>query len=74
MQPVLFVDEYLARTPQAIIDPPPLITGDDLKQLGLQPGPGFKTLLDEIRDAQLNDEIATRDEAMSLARQLADVE
>ncbi len=68
MQPVLFVDEYLARTPQSTIDPPPLITGDDLKQLGLKPGPDFKPLLDAIRDAQLNDQISTRDQALALAR------
>ena len=68
LQPVLFVDEYLARTPPSIIDPPPLITGDDLKSLGLRPSPEFKRLLDEIRDAQLNDEIATREEALQLAR------
>ena len=67
MQPVLFVDEYLARTPQTVIDPPPLITGDDLKSLGLKPGPDFKTLLDTIRDAQLNDQIITRDQALALA-------
>ena len=71
MQPVLFVDEYLARTPQSVIDPPPLITGDDLKSLGLKPGPAFKTLLDEIRDAQLNDEITTHAAAMEMARTLA---
>ena len=71
MQPVLFVDEYLARTPQSVIDPPPLMTGDDLKSLGLKPGPEFKTLLDEIRDAQLNDEITTHAAAMEMARTLA---
>lgn len=68
MQPVLFVDEYLVRTPPSIIDPPPLISGDDLKSLGLKPGPDFKTLLDTIRDAQLNDQITTRDQALALAR------
>ena len=67
MQPVLFVEEYLARTPQSIIDPPPLITGDDLKQLGLKPGPGFKPLLDAIRDAQLNGEITTSEAARERA-------
>ena len=71
MRPVLFCDEYLARTPQSVIDPPPLITGDDLKSLGLKPGPEFKTLLDEIRDAQLNDEITTHAAAMEMARTLA---
>ncbi|MBC8112988.1 MAG: CCA tRNA nucleotidyltransferase, partial [Candidatus Saccharimonas sp.] len=66
MQPVLFCDEYLARTPQSVIDPPPLMTGDDLKSLGLKPGPGFKTLLDAVRDAQLNSEIATHEQALVL--------
>ena len=69
MRPVLFVNEYLARTPQAEIDPPPLITGDDLKLLGLQPGPRFKTLLDDIRDAQLNGDITTVEEARQMATQ-----
>ena len=68
MQPVLFVDEYLTRTPQAEINPPPLITGDDLKELGLLPGPRFKTLLDDIRDAQLNGDITTVEEARTLAQ------
>ncbi len=68
MRPVLFVSEYLARTPQAEINPPPLITGDDLKLLGLQPGPRFKTLLDDIRDAQLNGDIKTCEEARTLVQ------
>ena len=67
MQPVLFCDEYLTRTPLSVIDPPPLITGDDLKSLGLKPGPEFKTLLDAIRDAQLNGEITTHEQALALA-------
>ena len=67
MQPVLFCDEYLARTPQSVIDPLPLISGDDLKSLGLKPGPEFKTLLDSIRDAQLNGEITTHEQALALA-------
>ena len=68
LRPVLFCDEYLARTPPSVIDPPPLITGDDLKSLGLKPGPEFKTLLDAIRDAQLNGEIAAHEQALDLAR------
>ena len=70
MRPVLFCDEYLASTPQSVIDPPPLISGDDLKSLGLKPGPEFKTLLDAIRDAQLNGEIATHDGAVSLVKRI----
>ncbi len=70
MQPVLFCDEYLAQTPPSVIDPPPLITGDGLKSLGLHPGPAFKSLLEAIRDAQLNNEISSPDQAVALAKKL----
>lgn len=71
MQPVLFCDEFIARTPQAVIDPPPLITGDILKSLGLNPGPAFKNLLEAVRDAQLNDQILTPEQAIELVTTLA---
>ncbi len=70
MQPVLFCDEYLAQTPSSVIDPPPLITGDGLKSLGMNPGPAFRTLLETIRDAQLNNEITSPDQAVALAKKL----
>jgi tRNA nucleotidyltransferase/poly(A) polymerase len=54
------------------LDPPPLITGDDLKQAGLTPGPIFKTILEAARDAQLEGKIATREEALALARRLVE--
>jgi poly(A) polymerase len=66
-----FVDVFLERTPPEEIDPPPLVTGSDLIQLGLSPGPRFKALLTALRDAQLNGEISTHEEALELARQLA---
>lgn len=70
--PVLFCEEYLSRTPPDVIDPPPLVTGNDLIQIGLTPGPPFKDLLETIRDAQLNGDVATRDDALRLAAQLRD--
>lgn len=70
LRPVMFCEEYLSRTPQSVIDPPPLITGDVLKSLGMNPGPAFKSLLETIRDAQLNDQIASPEQAISLARTL----
>lgn len=70
LRPVLFCEEYLARTPTAVIDPPVLITGEDLKRQGMSPGPAFKMILDSIRDAQLNLEISTFDEAIALAAEL----
>jgi tRNA nucleotidyltransferase/poly(A) polymerase len=55
--------------PAAELDPPPLITGDDLKQLGIPPGPAYRDLLDNVRDAQLERRIITRDEALRLIGQ-----
>jgi tRNA nucleotidyltransferase/poly(A) polymerase len=47
--------------------PTPLITGDDLTAAGATPGPKFKTALDAAYDAQLENRIQTRDQAMELA-------
>jgi poly(A) polymerase len=52
------------------LDPPPLITGDDLVLHGLEPGPHFKTLLDAVREAQLEGTIRTPEEAMALVLRL----
>lgn len=42
---------------------PPLLTGDDLIELGMKPGPKIGALLHEIRDKQLADELKTAREA-----------
>jgi hypothetical protein len=42
---------------------PPLLTGLDLIELGLKPGPALGKLLAEIREKQLQDELTTPDEA-----------
>ncbi len=62
---VEFCAFYLREQPDGPINPPPLVTGNDLAGLGLKPGPRFKTLLDEIREAQLEGEIHNRDEALA---------
>jgi poly(A) polymerase len=67
-----FCEEFLQKTPRAEIDPPPLLTGDDLIALGLSPGPRFREMLDQVRDAQLNGEIHTRDDALDLVRKLGE--
>lgn len=51
--------------PSEELNPHPLLTGDDLKQLGLSPGPRFKELLDALRDAQLDKIVQTRDQALA---------
>lgn len=62
--PVLFCEQFLEATPPDVLNPPPLITGNDLITLGLKPGPRFKQLLEEVRDAQLNGELKDRDAAL----------
>jgi poly(A) polymerase len=66
---VQFCERFLARTPANEIDPPPLITGDDLILAGLSPGARFKELLEVVRDAQLEGKIGTRDEALELVNE-----
>lgn len=61
----------LAREPQIR---PPLITGHDLIQLGMKPGPALGRLLAEIRELQLQDELKTRAAALRWAkRRLAEI-
>jgi poly(A) polymerase len=69
---VLFVEDYLRDASAEDLNPPPLLTGADLIAAGLEPGPRFKPLLDAIRDAQLNGEVRTRDEALAALRRLLD--
>ena len=42
---------------------PPLLTGGDLIQLGVKPGPAMGALLTELRDLQLGEELTTAGEA-----------
>lgn len=44
------------------------ITGDDLKLLGLVPGPLYKTLLDLVRDRQLETPETTKEEYLELIK------
>jgi poly(A) polymerase len=46
----------------------PIVTGDDLVLIGLCPGPGFKTLLDALLDAQLEGRLTSKEEGLELAR------
>ena len=54
--------------PPEQLNPPPLVTGDDLKVLGIPPGKRYSELLRKIRDAQLDGEVKTKAEALALIR------
>jgi hypothetical protein len=47
----------------------PFITGEDLQNvLGLRPSPLFQDILDKLYDAQLDEKIKTKHQALELAR------
>lgn len=62
---VEFCVHFLEKEPAGPINPPPLLTGDDLMRHGLTPGPHFATILDQVRDAQLEGLIDTKDQALN---------
>jgi poly(A) polymerase len=67
---VMHCEELLQRTPPEKLDPPPFVTGDDLIARGLPPGKRIREILDTIREAQLNEEVTTKEEAFRLLDQL----
>lgn len=67
---VEFCERLLREKRPDELNPPPLLTGDDLRAMGLTPGPAFKRLLDAVRTAQLDGDVRTRDEAEALVRGL----
>ena len=69
-----FCEKMLRETPELELNPPFLITGDDLAALGLEAGPRYKQLLDAVRDAQLNGTIRTRQAALELVEKMIKAE
>jgi poly(A) polymerase len=61
-----YAAEKLRTIPPEEIRPEPLITGDDLINLGYAPGPRFKEILARVEDAQLEGKIHSREEAVEL--------
>jgi len=60
----------LLNQPREVLDPPPLVTGDDLLQHGVPPGPQFRVLLQRVREAQLDGQLRTKAEALALVDRL----
>jgi len=50
------------------LQPVPLIDGEDLKSLGIAPGPVFKRVLEAVYDAQLEGTVKGREAALRLAK------
>lgn len=66
---VAFCRRRLSQGP-SVVNPAPLVGGDDLRQCSIAPGPAYRVVLARLRDAQLDGEIRTRAEALALAGRL----
>jgi poly(A) polymerase len=63
-----FVRKVLAEVPPEKLRPEKLLTGRDLIDMGLAPGPKFKAILDAIEEAQLDGKVSTREEALAVVK------
>jgi poly(A) polymerase len=66
-----FVQRFLAETPPEQVRPPRLVTGDDLKGMGIVPGPRFKEILLAVEEAQLDGRFSDRESALDFARSIS---
>src|SRR6202162_766845 len=65
-----FVQRFLVETPPEKVYPPKLVTGDDLKGMGLVPGPRFREILLAVEEAQLEGRLHDRESALQFARSI----
>lgn len=63
-----FVKAKFEESPPEVLRPPRLLSGDDLKVAGYQPGPAFARMLEAVEDAQLDGKIHTKEEALELVQ------
>jgi tRNA nucleotidyltransferase (CCA-adding enzyme) len=47
------------------------LSGNDLKKMGIPPGPRYRKLLAELLDAKLDGRVRTREEEMAFVRERA---
>ena len=52
--------------------PPRLVTGHDIKALGLPPGPVYKKILNEIEEMRAEGTVKTREEALQILKELVE--
>ena len=64
-----YVRARLSAMPREAIRPKPLITGRELIAAGYKPGARFREMLRAVEDAQLEEAIATAEEALKLVRE-----
>jgi len=50
----------------------PLMDGEDLKKLGVKPGPRLGRMLETLREAKLDGQVITKEDEKALVRRLMD--
>ena len=65
-----FVRHFIAITPPEQVRPARLVTGEDLKEMGIRPGPRFKEILLAVEEAQLDGRFSDRESALQFARSI----
>ncbi len=63
-----FVRRFLEETPPELVRPARLLTGHDLLEMGFQAGPRLKEILQAVEDAQLEERLTSREEALTFVR------
>ncbi len=63
-----WIENYLGSLAEGPALPPPLVTGDDLKAMGLAPGPVFREILNAVREKQLEGGVKDRGEALGYVK------
>jgi tRNA nucleotidyltransferase/poly(A) polymerase len=69
LDPVAYCREQLGR-PRKELDPPPIVTGHDLIRHGVPRGKVYQSLLDQVRDEQLEGRVTDKRGALALVDQL----
>ena len=64
---IQFCEEKLALSPEDL-NPPELLRGTDLIELGMTPGPAFSKVLKEVRDQQLQGKVNSTEQAFKIAK------
>ncbi len=63
-----YVKKHIIEYIQELSEVKPSVTGEDLKALGIKPGPIFRKILNRVLEARLNKEVKNKKEEIELIK------
>jgi poly(A) polymerase len=69
LEPYKFATNLARQWSEMEINPDPLVSGNDLIQMGFVPGPAFRTILTRVEDEQLDGRLIGRQQALDFVRE-----